>query len=349
MNRILLTHPERDRGFFFGDDAVRELGSLGEVIANPTEDRLGDAEMVALAPDCRVIIAEWWTGAGAGLFAGNPDLLAFVRCGVEIWGVDIDAATREGVLVVRTNPSPIAVPVAEYTIGLMIHLSRNIGSLHRSVVDGSFRTAFNFAVTRREHERVFPGFSLTGEVLGIVGMGEVGREVARLANAFGMRVLAADPYCESRVDGVEFVDLDTLLRKARIVSLHAKLTRENHHLIGRAELQRMRSDSILVNTARGALVDNRALADALRDGRIAGAGIDVFEDEPDFGKNPLLACERAILTPHVAGLTEWGIRRQSERCVEIVAGILAGEVPGSLANPEVLPQARIHRYAAGLR
>ena len=349
MNRILLTHPERDRDFFFGDDAVRQLGSLATVVVNPTDNRLGDREMLALSPDCKVIVAEWWTGAGAELFAGNLDLLAFVRCGVEIWGVDLDAATREGVLVVRTNPSPIAVPVAEYTIGLMIHLARNFGALHRWVLDGTLRTAFNFAVTRQQHERIFPGFSLNGEILGIVGLGEVGREVARLAKAFGMRVLAADPYCSSEVEGVELVDLEPLLEKARFVSLHAKATHQTRYLIGRNEIRRMRSDAFLVNTARGALVDNRALADALQAGRIAGAGIDVYEDEPDFGDNPLLACENAILTPHVAGLTEWGIRRQSERCIEIVAGILDGEVPQSLANPDVLPDARIHRYADGLR
>ena len=349
MNRILLTHPKRDRDFFFGDDAVRRLETVASVVVNPTDNRLGDREILALAPDCEVIVAEWWTGAGAELLARNRDLVAFVRCGVEIWGVDMDAATREGVLVVRTNPSPISVPVAEYTIGLMIHLARNFGTLHRWVLDGTLRTAFNFAVTRQQHERVFPGFSLNEEVLGIVGLGEVGREVARLAKAFGMCVLAADPYCNSDVEGVELVDLDALLERARFVSLHAKVTRETRHLIGREEIRRMRSDAFLINTARGMLVDNRALADALQAGRIAGAGIDVYEDEPDFGDNPLLACENAILTPHVAGLTEWGIRRQSERCIEIVAGILAGRVPQSLANPEVLPNARIHRYADGLR
>ena len=205
---------------------------------------------------------------------------------------------------------------------------------------------YDFAIARGVQEPVYPGFSLADETLGIVGLGDVGRVVARLARALGMRVIAADPYRAGSFEGVELVGLDELLRRSRIVSLHAKLTDETRYLIGPAELRRMRSDAILINTARGALIDNGALAAALREGRIAAAGLDVFEDEPDFAANPLLDCPNVILTPHTAGLTEWGIRRQSARCVDIVEAILAGRVPDSLANPEALPHARIHLYAA---
>ena len=349
MRRVLLTHPKRDLEYFFGSDALASLRGIADVIVNPSGRRLDDAGILALAPDCEVIVSEWWTGAGAAVFAANTSLLAFVRCGVEIRNVDVEAATRAGVLVVQTVPTPIAAPVAEHTIGLMILLARNISSLHRRVVEGTLRMSFGDAVTRTHLEPEYPGFSLSGECLGIIGLGDVGRAVARLANALGMHVLAADPYCSPASADVEPVELDELLRRARIVSLHARLTPATRHLIGAAEIRKMRPDAILINTARGALVDNRALADALRERRIAGAGIDVFEDEPNFEDNPLLGCSNAIVTPHTAGLTKWGIHRQAERCVEIVSRILAGRPPERIVNPEALPRARINGHDAGDR
>ena len=343
MSRVLLTHPARDRAFFFGDDAVDRLREVAEVILNESEERLADADLLRLAPDCEVIVSEWWTGAGARVFAENPSLLAFVRCGVEIRNVDLGAAIREGVLVVRTTPTPIAAPVAEHTIGVMLMLSRGIETLSSKVRSGSLRRSYDVAVTEGRIPRVYPGFSLAGEVLGVVGLGAVGRRVATLANVFGMRVLATDPYHEGGIEGVAMVALDELLREARVVSLHAELNAQTRHMIGARELRLMRSDALLVNTARGALVDNGALAEALHQRRIAGAGLDVFEDEPDFSSNPLMDCDNVVLTPHTAGLTRRGIREQAGRCVEIVAGILAGRMPDRLANPEVAPRARLNR------
>ena len=344
MSKVLLTHPARDLPFFFGDAAVTRLREFADVIVNDSEDRLTDKDILCLAPDCEVIISEWWTGAGAAVFSENRNLVAFVRCGVEILNVDSAAATQEGVLIVRTTPTPIATPVAEYTIGLMIMLSRGIPALMQRVSSGTLRRAYDFSVTEGRHPRVYPGFSLADEILGIVGLGEIGRQVAVLAKALGMRVLATDPYVKSPVDGVEMVDLDNLLRQSRVNSLHVKLNDDTRHMIGRNQLQRMRPDALLINTARGALVDNAALAQALNERRIAGAGLDVFEDEPDFAGNPLMDCDNVVLTPHTAGLTEWGIRHQAAQCVEIVGEILAGKVPNSVANPEAIPHARLNQF-----
>ena len=343
--RVFLTHPDIDRGFFFTAKALRRLRRNHGVILNPLGRPPTDAEILSLAPDCEVVVAEWLTGAGAEVFRTNRALKAFVRCGVEILNVDMEAATGAGVMVVST-PAPFVSAVAEFTLGAMLSLSRGFTTHHNRVAGGTMGHAFCAGVSQSVYAPSYPGFELRGERLGIVGVGAIGREVARLAGLFGMEVVACDPISAAQVTGIRMAALSEVLATARFVSLHATLGPDNRHMIGAPELRRMREDGFLVNTARGGLVNAEALAVALRTGAIAGAAVDVFEDEPDFSANPLLDCPNVLLTPHIAGVTRKTIAHQADRCVDVVEEILAGRLPDTLVNVQVKDSPNL-RIASG--
>lgn len=186
--------------------------------------------------------------------------------------------------------------------------------------------------------RFAPFGGLNGRTLGIVGMGRVGMRVAELAAALGMRRLGYDPALppeEIRQRGAEPVDLSALLRAADIVTLHAPLTPETRHLINRDTLSLMKPGAILVNTSRGGVIDDAALAEALRSGRLAGAGIDVTEPEPPSPDHPLLPLEQVLITPHIAAHTEDSMRRMAVAAAEQVLMALEGKRPTMAINPEI--------------
>ncbi len=244
-----------------------------------------------------------------------PELRVIARFGVGYDTVDLDAARRHGVAVAMTFGANHEA-VADHAMALITALLQGLLAYDRRVRTGGWGTLFH------------PG--VHGRILGIVGFGRIGRATARRALAFGMRVLAADPAvpaAEMRRAGVEPVDLETLFAEAEVVSLHAPLTPETRHLVNAARLSRMRPGAYLVNTARGGLVDERALAAALREGRLAGAALDVFEEEPLAADSPLRSLEGVILTPHVAGLSEDAIARMTEVCIDNILRILRGEEP----------------------
>ena len=343
--RVFLTHPDIDRAFFFTAKALRRLRRNHAVILNPLGRPPTDAEILSLAPDCEVVVSEWLTGAGAEVFRANRSLKAFVRCGVEILNVDMAAASEAGVMVVAT-PAPFATAVAEFTLGAMLSLSRGLTPHHNRVAGGAMSHAFCAGVSKSVYAPAYPGFELRGERLGIVGLGVIGREVARLARAFGMEVIACDLGSVAPPAGVRMAAPSEVLGTARFVSLHATLGPATRHLIGAPELCRMRRDAFLVNTARGGLVDAEALGAALRAGTIAGAAVDVFEDEPDFSASPLLGCPNVLLTPHIAGVTRKTIARQADSCVDVVEEVLAGRIPDTLVNVQVRDSPNL-RIASG--
>jgi D-3-phosphoglycerate dehydrogenase / 2-oxoglutarate reductase len=178
---------------------------------------------------------------------------------------------------------------------------------------------------------------LLGKTIGIVGLGMIGCKVAQKLSGFGVRIVAVDPYVsreKAAAVGASLIDLDTLLRESDIVTLHAKITNETTHMIGERELALMKPTAYLINTARGALVDEKALYEALRDGRIAGAGLDVFEKEPPPPDNPLLGLGNVVLTPHISSWTEDALKKEADIAMEEVKRILTGKRPINLANPE---------------
>ena len=262
----------------------------------------------------------------AALLARCPDLLAVSTSGAGYDTVDVAACTAAGVLVVNQSGGN-ADAVAEHTIAMMLALTKNIPQTDRSL-----RT------TRGVPRESFKGRNARGRTVGLIGLGEVGRRVARICGkGLEMRVLACDPYltaevCEAR--GATKVDLATLLAESRFVSLHCPLNDETRGMIGSRELDAMQAGSYVITTARGGIVDEDALAAALKSGHLAGAGVDVWVEEPPPLSHPLLAFHNVIATYHTAGITHDSRNNMADWNAQQVAGILRGERPPRLINPD---------------
>lgn len=257
---------------------------------------------------------------GAELFdAAGPGLRIVANFGVGYDSVELAEATRRGIVVSNT-PDVLTEATAELTIALML-------ALLRRVVEG------DRLVRRRDEWALAPTFmlgeGLAGKTLGIVGLGRIGREVARLAEAFGMRVVhtrGSGPY--------EELPLDRLLAEADVVSLHVPLTPETRHLMGAPELALMRPSAVLVNVSRGPVVDEGALVDALVEGRIAGAALDVYEHEPEVSAG-LLGLENVVLSPHLGSSTHVAREAMGMLCADALeAVLLRNELPANAVNPE---------------
>jgi phosphoglycerate dehydrogenase-like enzyme len=245
-------------------------------------------------------------------------LRGVVTTGVGIEKVDVAAATDLGIVVANSPGNYIAV--AEATLLLMAAVCKHLPAWVEAARAG------------RQHASTLHGVELYGKTLGLVGFGRIGKWVARLAKAYGMTVLAADPYVKDAEGLAEMVPLEELLRRSDFVSLHPVLTPETHHMIGAEQLALMKNTAYLVNTSRGGVVDEAALTRALREGRIAGAGLDVFETEPPDPENPLLAMPNVIATPHALPRTAESLRRCAEMTQESVIDLLDGRLPRYTVN-----------------
>jgi D-3-phosphoglycerate dehydrogenase / 2-oxoglutarate reductase len=244
--------------------------------------------------------------------------------------VNIAAATARGIPVLY-SPGRNAQAVAEWTVGLVIVGPRRLTMGHDALRTGVWRGDL--------YRADLAGEELAGLTVGIVGCGHIGRLVAALLRTLGSRVIACDPYVTAdaiTAAGAEPRSLDTLLSEADIVTLHARLTPETHHLIDAAALARMKPTAYLINTARGELVDEAALAAALRAGRLAGAALDTFDPEPPSSENPLLRMNTVTVSPHIAGATHQTARRAIETVAADIGRLLRGETPRFCANPETL-------------
>jgi glyoxylate reductase len=257
---------------------------------------------------------------GPELFdAAGPGLRLVANFGVGYDSVDVEEATRRGIVVSNT-PDVLTEATAELTIALLLTLLRRIAEGDR-------------LVRRRDEWALAPTFmlgeGLGGKTLGIVGLGRIGREVARLGEAFGMRVVhtrGSGPY--------EELPLDRLLAEADVVSPHVPLTPETRHLVGARELGLMREDAVLVNVSRGPVVDEAALVEALREGRIAGAALDVYEHEPEVSPG-LLELENVVLSPHLGSSTHAAREAMGMLCADALeAVLLRDELPAHAVNPE---------------
>lgn len=257
--------------------------------------------------------------------------------GVGLDNVDVAYATRRGVVVVHT-PAANAVAVTEFTLASIFLLLRPIRAAERALRAGSF--ADGESLVEQIRQRALVGGEVHGRTVGIVGWGTIGRRVGAAVSALGASVLVFDPLValeELRASGAGAAHtLDELLATSDIVSLHVPVTPETVGLIGARELGLMQPHALLVNTSRGAIVDEIALADALRVGTIRAAAVDVFTSEPPPPDHPLLKLDNAICTPHVAGATVESLGRMAHEVVEAVLTVLAGGVPSGVVNPEVL-------------
>jgi phosphoglycerate dehydrogenase-like enzyme len=248
--------------------------------------------------------------------------------GTGVWNqVDVDAATARGVAVCNVR-GYASDTVAEFTLGAIIALARRLPAAAESVQRGQWAP------------EEFVGSDLRGRTIGLVGFGSIAVRVAELAQAFGMRVLCSTAHPEThRAPGVQFVELDALLERCDVLSLHARLDDTTRGLIGAAELARLRPGTLLVNTARGGLIDTDALIAALRSGRLAGAALDVTDPEPLPADSPLRGLPSVMITPHIAAGTVDARRAAVAGSLANVAAFLAG-LPRSVVNPEVLEGCR---------
>lgn len=262
----------------------------------------------------------------AAAFRDHPALRVVARVGVGVDSIDLGAATAAGVAITVT-PGANDHTVADHAVALMLACLRRVVEHDGGVRRGGWdRTGGHTP------------WLLTGATVGLVGYGRIGRLVAERLRGFGARILVTDPAAAPDA-GEEDVELAELLAAADVVSLHAPLLPSTRLLIGAAELRRMRPTAILVNTARGAVVDEAALAGALARGELRGAALDVFAHEPPDPSSPLLALPNVVLSPHIAGLSEQSIEQMLSRATASVLDVLAGRTPADLANPEVLDRA----------
>jgi phosphoglycerate dehydrogenase-like enzyme len=250
----------------------------------------------------------------AEVIMSADSLKLIAKHGVGLDSIDLEAARTKGVVVAATFGA-VHDSVADLAMALLLAVARGIVPAHLSTASGQWKG--------------FVGMELRGKVLGIVGLGRIGREVALRAQGFGMEIIASDPYPDSAFAAahrITFLSLADLLNRADVVSLHAGLASAGSPLLGATEFRAMKPGAILINTGRGHLVDEPALIDALRDGRLRGAGLDVFVEEPPV-QSPLLALGNVVLTPHIGGDTWDARRRLGEITVENILRVKRGEPP----------------------
>ncbi|PDT74402.1 NAD(P)-dependent oxidoreductase [Bradyrhizobium sp. C9] len=316
--KVLLAHTPQMRRDYYGERSLNDLRAVADVRLHQGDEALDAAALVAAAADVDIIVADRMTPGPSEIFPRLPRLRAFVRCAVDIRNIDVAAASVAGVLVTQASAGFVQ-SVAELALGFMVDLSRG---LSRATADYHAGRAPEVAMGRQ----------LAGSTIGIIGFGSIGRYLAGLAKALGMSVLVADPFATPDDAAIQHVSLDDLLARADYVVCLAIANAETENLIGQAALARMQTHAFFINLSRGNLVDEAALAAALREGRIAGAAMDVGR-APDQMPTPELAkLHNVIATPHVGGLTPQAIEHQSSETVRQVAKIVAGEIPVGAVN-----------------
>ena len=270
----------------------------------------------------------WATVAGSerytrAVLQATPALKAIFRFGTGSDAIDIAAATDAGVAVI-TTPAVNAEAVADMALVLMLACIRRLPTLDKAVRTGAWRADG-------------PTRDLAGATVGVVGLGAIGRAVTRRLRGFGCRVLALEPHPDQEFCvryEVELSDLDTMLPRSDALTLHAPLTEATRRLIGARELALLPRHAVVVNCARGELIDQAALVSALHEHRIAGAGLDVFEREPVPEGDPILTAPNTLLSGHISSFTELGLDRMADAVVANVREVLAGRIPASCLNPE---------------
>lgn len=322
-----------NRPVIFVPEPRTPMSLLRELLEPHGEVREGGAEkwqeedLIKGVPEWDAILVTSREQVTERVIAAGSRLKIVAKFGVGVENIDIPAATQAGIPVTNC-PGSNAIAVAEAALGLIFATVRGIPGYMEKLREGAWR------------EVLVDTFELTGSTFGIVGIGNVGRELARLLRGFDGRILACDPYVdpdEIRRRGAEPVDLDTLTRESDVISLHCSLTPETRHMFGADRFRTMKSHSVLVNCSRGPVIDEKALVGALREQVIAGAGLDVFEGEPPDKTNPLFKLPNAVVTPHLAGSTHLAHERIFHMVTDSIIRVLKGELPDPvfLRNPEV--------------
>ncbi len=313
----------------FGEysSAVEELRRIGDVSRISVRSDASGGELASRLDGFHFVIASVTPYYGREFFEGNKSVVMIVRHGVGLDNVDLEAAEEHGVAVARVPGRIEREAVAEHAITLMLLALRKTYQAIEAVRRGGWRARSRFV-----------GWELGSRVVGVIGFGNIGSRVAEiLVRGFGSKVLAYDPYVpEERIKSVGAIpaDLEELLASSDVISLHAKLTKENYHMLDEQAFRRMKDGVIIVNTSRGELISVQALAKALAEGKVSAAALDVVEGEPIDESHPLLEFENVIITPHIAAYTREALRGMDEFAVRAITAYLEGEpVEGLVVAP----------------
>ncbi len=318
--KVLLTHTPQARAQYYGERSLNGLQAVADVKLHQGDAALDAFTLIAAAGDVDIIVADRLTVGPSEIFPRLPKLRAFVRCAVDIRNIDVDAASKAGVLVTQAGPGFVQ-SVTELALGFMVDLSRGVS-----------RASADYHAGRKP--KIVMGRQLAGSRIGIIGYGSIGRYLAGVAKAFGMEVLVADPFATVNEPGVAHVPLDELLARSDFVVCLAVANDKTENLIGQAALARMQPHAFFINLSRGNLVDEAALAAALRENRIAGAAMDVGRALDQMPTPELAKLPNVIATPHIGGLTPPAIESQSLETVRQVEKIIAGEIPVGAVNAD---------------
>jgi D-3-phosphoglycerate dehydrogenase len=313
--------------------ALAVLEGLATISVSSVGER-GDWYTEASTADAIIVTGETFV-TGEVMDRVGPRLHIIARTGIGVDRVDLDAATRRGILVVNTPDGPTE-STAEHTIALLLNLCKQV-----MVNDRILRAGQPYPALRE----LTPGLEVAGAVLGLVGLGRIGSRVAAIARILGMEVIAFDPFiAPERVSmlGVELVpSLAELLPRAQVVTLHCPATAETYRIMNVETLNLMPKGSYLINVARGRLIDEAALLEALRSGHLAGAALDVFDPEPPVTNHPLFTLPNTICTPHIGSYTSASVLRTQVMICQQIASALRGERPTNLVNTDVWGHQRV--------
>jgi D-3-phosphoglycerate dehydrogenase len=262
------------------------------------------------------------------VFENLPKCKVVARYGVGVDSIDLRAATDFGIIVANV-PDYCIDEVASHAVAMILTLIRKTAFFDRKVKSSQW-----------DFRQGAPIHRIQGKTLGLIGCGKIGFEVAKRISAFGVKVIAFDPYLQRPAEKIKLTDFETVLRKSDFISIHCPLNESTRHLIGEQEFKKMERKPFLINTSRGPIIDEKALNQALVEGRLSGAGLDVLETEPPTSSNPMLKMENVILSPHVGFYSEESISELKRRTAKNVADVLRGRRPGSVVNQEVMGKTR---------
>ena len=291
-------------------------------------------ELMDVLGDYEALIVRSETQVTSEVIQAGERLQVIARAGIGVDNIDLKAATSMGIAVVNA-PTGNTVAAAEHTLALILSLARNVPQAHQSLKQGKWERS------------TFMGIEVRNKTLGIIGLGRVGSEVARRAQSFGMSLIAYDPFVApdyARILGVELVSMEKLLSDADFVTIHTPLGDSTHHLIGSRELAMMKPGARIVNVARGELIDDEALIEALDQDKLAGAALDVFSQEPP-GESPIVNHPKVVVTPHLGASTREAQREVAIEVAEQVMAVLRGEPARNTVNAPFLPP-EVHAVVA---
>lgn len=318
MFKILISDPLSEHG-------IQKLLEAEDVEVD-RKTGLSEEELISIIPNYDALLVRSQTKVTPAIIEAGKKLKAIGRAGVGVDNIDLNAATKAGIVVINA-PDGNTISTAEHSFAMLMAIARNIGSAHKSLSNGEW------------NRKAFQGVELNKKTLGIVGLGRIGTEVARRAKAFNMTVIAYDPFLtEERAHklGVIYGTLDDVLTQSDFITVHTPLTKETKYLIGKKEFEKMKDGVRVINCARGGIIEEKALYEALVSGKVAGAALDVFEVEPPV-ENPLLSLPNVVVTPHLGASTVEAQENVAIDVSEEILNVLRGQPFKNAVNLPSVP------------